>query len=174
MRISHTWFAITLLPAAAWLGLAPQAPAPSIGVAYVSAQRIGTDTVEGRAGVARVNNLQRERSDDLRQKQQVLDATRSQLRLAQADAREKLQVQERQQRTELERAAARAQADIQAIQRQVNADLLAKVKATVAELAPARNIQVVLNSEAALVWAAPSLDLTDSVVAKMNSAAPAK
>lgn len=168
-------FAIPLVLVVTWLVMAQQRQAPrSLAVAHVSAQRIGTDTTEGRAGVARVQAVQRERAEDVRRKQQALEATRSQMSQAQAGDRARLQAQEQQQRVELERSVAKAQVDIQAVQREVNADLLAKVKAVVAEIAPGLNIQLVLNSESAVVWAAPNLDLTDTVITRMNASPGAR
>ena len=37
-----------------------------------------------------------------------------------------------------------------------------------------RQIQVVLNSEQSIIWAAPSLDLSDAVIARMNAAPAAR
>lgn len=176
MKTTLAWLAIPVLPAVTWLGMTPQQrPAtPAVTVAYVSAQRISNETAEGRAGLARVQALQRERSDDVRLKQQALEGTRRQLPLAQADAKPRLQAQEQQQRSELERAVSRGQADIQALQRQVSADLLTRVKGVIGEVVKGRGIQVVLNLETAVVWGAPSLDLTDAVIARMNAGAAAQ
>ena len=167
---ASVWLAVPVLPLLAWVGLNQQRPAPAAGpLAYVSAQRISAETTEGKAGLARVQALQRERTADVRTKQQALETTRRQLTTAQADARTRLQTQEQQQRSELELAIARAQADIQSTQRQVSADLLAKVRTVVGEVVKGRDTQVVLNLETAVVWAAPRLDLTDAVIAHMNA-----
>ena len=170
MKTALIWFAIPLVPALTSLGLAPQRQGVPAGtVAYISAQRITAETPEGKASVARMQALQRERGDDLRQKQQAIETTRSQLAMAQADGRARLQAQEQQQRSDLERAVARMQADLQALQRQTSADVLARVRGVVGEIVKGRDIQVVLNLETAVMWAAPSLDLTDAVIARMNA-----
>lgn len=174
MKTALVWCVIPLVPVATWLGFAQQRQSPAGAIAYVSAQRITNETTEGKAGVARVQALQRELGDDVRLKQQALETTRSQLPMAQADARPRLQAQEQQQRSDLERAAIRAQADLQALQRQVSADALIRVKNVVSEIVKGGDIKVVLNLETAVIWAAPSLDLTDAVIARMNASPAAQ
>ena len=175
MNTASIWLGIPVIAVVTSLGAVPQRAAPPADkVAYVSAQRISAESAEGKAGVARVQALQKERGADVREKQQALETTRSQLALAQPDGRARLQALEQQQRTEFERAVARAQADIQGLQRQVSADVLTRVRGVVGEVVKGRDIQVVLNLETAVVWAAPSLDLTDAVIARMNASPAAQ
>jgi Skp family chaperone for outer membrane proteins len=171
MKTVFVWSAIPALTAAVtWVGVAPQRKASPTGVvAYLSVQRITNETREGKDGLARVQALQRERGDEVRQKQQALEVIRNQLSLAQPEARLRLMSQEQQQRLELERAVARGQADLQSLQRQMNAEMNARVRTVVAEIVKGQDIQVVLNLEAAVVWAAPSIDLTDAVIGRMNA-----
>ena len=84
------WLAMTVLPALA-VGFAQSRPAQAIGpVAYVSSQRISSETADGKAGIARLQALQRERTTDARTKQQALEATRRQLAAAEGDERVRL------------------------------------------------------------------------------------
>jgi Skp family chaperone for outer membrane proteins len=64
-----------------------------------------------------------------------------------------------------------AQTEIQAAQRQMQATVQGRVKTILDDVAKAQNLQVVLNADAALVWAAPGLDLTPAVIERMNKAA---
>jgi Skp family chaperone for outer membrane proteins len=82
-----------------------------------------------------------------------------------------LQQQESIQRTDLERATAQAQADIQALQRQVQAELLTQVKSILDSVAKEHNFQLVLNAETTVVWAAPGTggDLTTVVIERLNA-----
>ena len=143
---------------------------PSSRIGYVSSQRISAESVDGRAGVARVQALQQQKSAEVRAKQQVLEATR--LKLVQATEgaeRLPLQLQEQQQRQDLERTITQGQSDIQSLQRQVNAEILAKVKEILDDVLKGRDIQLVLNVETAIVWAAPGLDLTPLVLERLNA-----
>ena len=172
MKTFPVWLAMSLLPALG-VSLARQGPAPAIGpVAFVSSQRISNETVEGKAGIARLQTLQRERRADAQTKQQTLEATRKQLAAAQGDERVRLQAQEQRQRGEFERAVAQSQTDIQALQRQISAELTPKVKAAVEQVVKSTGVQVVLSSDNTVVWAAPALDLTTRVIEQMNASAP--
>jgi len=169
MKTTSMWMAISVLPALA-VGVAQQKAAPQHSpVAYVSAQRISNETTEGKAGVARMQALQRERADQVRFKQQALEATRRQLAAAPAADRASLQAQEQQQRAELEKLAMQSQADLQGLQRTISTELTPKVKAVVAELVKDTGVQMVLSGESAVVWAADGLDLTSRVIEKMNA-----
>ena len=164
---------MTVLPALA-VGFAQSRPAQAIGpVAYVSSQRISSETADGKAGIARLQALQRERTADARTKQQALEATRRQLAAAEGDERVRLQGLEQQQRTEFERAVAQAQTDIQALQRQISSELSPKLKAAVAEVVKATAVQVVLNADTSVVWAVPGLDLTPKVIEHLNAGSTA-
>jgi len=160
-----------LLPA--FLSLVPggQAAAPRTSqIGYVSAQRILTDSAAGKADVARVQTMQQQRATELRAKQQTLEATRQQLiQASDASARGQLQQQEQQQRIELERASTQAQTDLQALQRQMQVDMQTRVKSVMDDVVKGQNIQVVLNGDTSVVWAAPGLDLTAAVIERMNA-----
>jgi Skp family chaperone for outer membrane proteins len=160
------------------LAVSPVSPRAAVAagpVATVSAQRIALESTVGKASRARVQALQQERADDVRTKQQALEAIRRQLAQAgDASQRPSLQAQEQTQRAELERAAVKAQMDVQALDRQINAELLGKVRQAVGDVIKGRNIQVVLNADSAVIWAAPDLDLTADVIQRLNSPAAPK
>jgi Skp family chaperone for outer membrane proteins len=116
-------FSIPTAALIAFFSLTPSAQAPARGpvsIGYISSQRIFSESIEGKAGVARVQTLQQQRANDLRLRQQTLDATRQQLAQATESAtRSQLQQQEIQQRTDYDRATAQAQFDFQTLRRQV-------------------------------------------------------
>lgn len=171
MKTAFVTTSIALLPAMFSLAPAGQAPATqgTSRIAYVSGQRIVAESPETKAAFARLPALQQERATALRAKQQALEATRQQLaQTSDGSTRIQLQQQELQQRTDLERATVLAQADLQALQRQLDADLKSKVKAVVDDLVKGQNIQLVLNDQA-VVWAAPDTDLTGAVVERLNA-----
>lgn len=170
MKTLPVWLAVTVLGSIA-VGLAqPRAVTAPGPVAYVSSQRISNETADGKAGVARLQTMQRERAADVRTRQQALETTRQQMTLAKDDAaRVRLRAEEQQQRTELERAAAQSQADFLSLQRQVSAEVATKVKAAVQEVVRGTEVHLVLNGESSVVWAAPGLDLTSAVIERMNA-----
>ena len=174
MKTVSAWLALAVAPALG-LGLAQQRVAPTGPVAFVSSQRISNETADGKAGVARLQAVQRERAADVRAKQQALEATRRQLQSAQDEAgRTRLQAQEQQQRTEFEQVVTKAQTDMQSQQRQISAELATKVNKIVDEVVKGSGVQMVLSGDNSVVWAAPGLDLTPIVIERLNaqSAAP--
>ena len=176
MKTVPLWLAITLGPALA-AGAFQKRPAPPGGpVAYVVSQRISTETTEGKAGIARMQALQRERGADARTKQEALQATRRHIDATGDSAeRTRLQAQEQQQRTDLEKAVSQSQTDLQSLQRQISSEMAVKVKAAIADLVKGTGVQVVLSADTTVVWAAPGLDLTSPVIERLNAqpAAPA-
>ncbi len=152
-------------------GQAPAARGAS-QIGYISAQRITTESTEGKAGIARLQALQQQRTAELRTKQQTLDGTRQQLAQSNdAESRGRLQEQELQQRTDLERATAQAQTELQTLQREVQIALQARLKSVLDETLKDQNIQVILNGDTSVVWAAPGVDMTAAVVERLNATA---
>ena len=172
MKTLFATLPIAMLPTLFSLGGSVQAPAsrPPTVVAYVSSQRIFAESSDGKAEVARVQTMQLQKANELRTKQQTLETIRQQLaQTTDGTARAPLQQQELQQRTDLERATVVAQAELQALQRQVQADVLARVKPVIEGLVKGQNVQLVLNADTSVVWAAPGADLTSAVIDRMNN-----
>lgn len=174
MKIVPLCLAIAVAPALA-AGAFQQRPAPPSGpVAFVVSQRISNETTEGKAGIARIQALQRERTADARTKQEALQATRRQIDATQDSAeRTRLQAQEQQQRTDLEKAVNQSQVELQSLQRQISNELGVKVKAAIEDLVKGTGVQVVLSADTTVVWAAQGLDLTSSVIERLNARAAA-
>ena len=82
-----------------------------------------------------------------------------------------LKTQEGQQQNELQHATQQAQTDFQTLQRELQADLRREFSAIVADLAKAKGIQLVLNSDSAVVWASTGTDLTAEVLDRLNASA---
>jgi Skp family chaperone for outer membrane proteins len=156
-----------IYPASSLQGSAPPAAAR---IGYVNAQRILSESAAGKAEVTRMQTMQQQKTTELRGKQQTLEATRQQLSQGGDSAtRDRLQQQEQQQRTDLERATVQAQTEFQTVQRQALADFQAKVRPVVEQVAKSENVQLVLNGDAAVVWAAPGFDLTQLVIDRLNA-----
>ena len=170
--MKKSWLAgvLALGAVSALASVRPPAPPPTAtSVGYVTPKRIFAETNEGKAGVARVQALQQQRQTELRTKQQALEATRQEIAKAADQAvRLQLQQQELQQKTELERFVLQSQKDVLALRHQVEADMQAKVKKLLEEMAKEQNVAMVLNEEIAVVWASPSLDFTNAVIERLN------
>jgi Skp family chaperone for outer membrane proteins len=139
-------------------------------VAYVSGQRVSRESAEGMAGATRLQALQQEKTADLQARQQALESAGQELaRASDAATRGRLEQEVARRRTELTQAVAQAQADIQNLQRQISNDLMAKVRPILEDLVAGTDIQVVLQADGPILWAAPGLDLTPAVLARLNA-----
>jgi outer membrane protein len=151
------------------VGQAQPARTPS-AVAYISGNRIAQESAWGRGETSKLQTFQQQKLSELRTKQQTLEATRQQM--AQATdpaARMQLLQQEQQQRTDFERSQQQAQVEIQTLQRQMNANVLQRVKTTLDDLMKTQTYQLVLNGDTCTVWSTPEVDLTSAVVARFNA-----
>jgi Skp family chaperone for outer membrane proteins len=128
-------------------GSAVVEPANPIRSVVVSLQRVGAESIEGRAANQRLLALAQKMSADLLAKQ-------------------KEQPQPTQQ--ELTRLAQQTQAEFQNSQREVQSELRTKVNSIVAEIAAQRGVDVVLNADT-IVWSVSRLDVTNEVVAKLDA-----
>jgi Skp family chaperone for outer membrane proteins len=141
-------------------------------IAIISAQRIRNESTEAKAANGRLDTLRQSKATELAEKQKALEATHQQLAqqggLFSASKRAKVQADEDRQRAELKQASEQAGAEYQALQRQVQADLGKHLGAVVASLAKERRLRLVLNSDV-IVWAAPGMDMTTEVLAKLNA-----
>lgn len=151
------------------VGTAQSASTPP-NVAFVSPSRITTQSNYGRGEATRAQGVQQQKTNDLRAKQQVLETTRQQLATTtDAAARLELQQRELQQRTELERLAQQTQAEMQTLQRDLNNELLRRLRLALDEVVKTKNYQLVLNGDTAVLWWSPDRDITADVVARMNA-----
>jgi Skp family chaperone for outer membrane proteins len=171
MKIGLIWLGLPALTVVAWLGLNVQgraaAPTP---IAYVSTQRIGKETPQGKADLGRIQAAQQANNTAIKVRQDALEATRKQMAgTTNADSRAKFQAVGQQQAADLQNTIVKAQNEMQELTRQVNADILKRIQLATAEVVKDRQVQVVLNSETAVIWASPSIDLTDAVIARMNA-----
>jgi Skp family chaperone for outer membrane proteins len=151
----------------------PDASFATRRIGYVSMQQVLTETTEAKAAAERLKATQQQKSGELRARQQALDETRRQLgEPAGLFHGKRLRAQEARQRTELEQATAQAQLDFQTLQLQVQRDLRARLKSVLDGLSKRHSLEVVLNHDTSVLWAAPGLDLTSAVIERLNATVP--
>ena len=151
------------------------APRPQTPIAYISLQKILSESADAKNGAKQLESLGQERKQEVTAKQKALEATR--LELANAGGilrgarRAELQDRVRQQESDLQRASQQAQADLQNLQRRIQADLRGRINGIVADIMKRRAIAFVLNEDSAIIAAPAAADLTREVLDRLNSAA---
>ena len=107
--------------------LAQARATPPTPIAYVSMQKVLTESTQARAGAKRLEELRQSKTQEIAAKQKALESTRLQLANAggifSASTRTKLRAQETEQQSELQKLTQDAQNELQTLQRQLQADL---------------------------------------------------
>ena len=142
-------------------------------VAYVSMQKIAAESTEAKTGAAKLETMRQEKARAIAAKREALEATHLQLvqagGLFQRSRRVQLQAEENRQRTELQRLTEQSQADLQNLQRQLQNSLRQKISTILDRLTKQKGVQLVLNADTSVVWAAPGIDLTQEVLSSLNA-----
>jgi outer membrane protein len=150
----------------------------SVPIAILSVQRILTEAKDAKAATARLEELRQAKGREVTAKRQEVEKTHQELLqnggVFRGAQRAKLKADEDRQRAELQRLTEQAQSDVQTLQRQLQDDLRRKMAAILADIAKRRKMEIVLNQDAAVVWAIAGYDVTSEVLEKLNAvAAPA-
>jgi Skp family chaperone for outer membrane proteins len=151
----------------------PRSAAPT--VVTVSLQRVATQSNSGKRAMQQLDTLRQERMRDLTAKQKELEEVVRQL--AKGDAlpaadRERLSQDDAKRRTELQQLTAQANADVQSAQVRLMSEVRAQLAPILADIAKRTGVDVVLNADAAVVWAAPGSDVTNEVLERLNATPP--
>ena len=168
----------TPAPAQAAPAPAPQPPAPfpqGAKIAFVNFQRVVAESVDGKASTARVNALiakkQTEGTDKakkLQTDQQKLQTTGSVMSEA---ARAQLEKDVERETVEGQRFQQDAQAEVQELQNELEADFIKRVTPVLAQVAADKGLQILFNAQqAGFAWVDPGLDLTTDVIKKLDAA----
>ncbi len=156
---------------------APQPPAPfpqGAKIAFVNFQRVVSESTDGKASTARVNALiakkQTEGADKakkLQADQQKLQTTGSVMSEA---ARTQLEKDVEREQVEGQRFQQDAQAEVQELQNELEAEFIKRVTPVLAQVATDKGLQILFNAQqAGFAWIDPGLDLTSEVIKKLDA-----
>jgi len=144
--------------------------APS--VVTISSQRLTAQSAVGKRANQQLETMRQERGRELVEKQKAVETVVRQLagRNALTPAEiERLSQEETQKRAELQQLTQQFQTDFQATQARLQTEIRAQLAPILADIAKRYGVDVVLNSDAAVAWAAPGTDATDEVLRRMNA-----
>jgi Skp family chaperone for outer membrane proteins len=148
----------------------PRTAGPTI--VTVSIQRVSAQSDLGKRATQQLEALRQERGRELAAKQKELEDVVRQLTrndgLSPAD-KERLILDETRRRTEFQQLTQQAQAAFQAAQAKLQTEIRGKLTPILADIAKRYSAEVVLNSDAAVAWAAPGTDTTDEVLRRLNA-----
>ena len=150
MKATVAALSLALAPMLVPSGQASPTNSEAIRTVVVSANRVATESAEGKAVNQRLQQLAQRMSADISAREKDGKTTSEEL------------LKLRQQ----------SQTEFQNAQRQAQNELRAKVNPVILEVATQRKADLVLNGDAAVIWASPALDVTADVIAKLNAQAP--
>jgi len=162
---------------------APQPPAPfpqGAKIAFVNFQRVVAESVDGKASTARVNALIAKKQTEGTDKQKKLQTDQQKLQttgsVMSEAARAQLEKDVERETVEGQRFQQDAQAEVQELQNELEADFIKRVTPVLAQVATDKGLQILFNAQqAGFAWVDPGLDLTTDVIKKLDAASkPAK
>jgi outer membrane protein len=168
-------------PAAAQPAPAPKPPAPfpqGAKMGFVYLQQIAATSAEGKAAQAKVTAFTQKKQTELADKQKALQASQQKLQtggsVMSEAARGQLEKDIDRQQRDLERLQQDAQADINEMTQEVQAEFNKKLFPVLEQLSQEKGLHMLFSAtDAGLIWAEPGLDLTSDAVKKLDAATTA-
>ena len=157
---------------------APPAPFPQgAKVAYVNLQAVAQLSVEGKAANAKVQALTQKKQAEIADKTKALQASQQKLQtggsVMNEQARATLEKEIDRQTRELERLQQDAQADLNELQQELQAEFQKKMFPVLQQLSIEKGLHLLLNVPSeTVIWGADGLDLTLEAVKKLDGAKP--
>jgi Skp family chaperone for outer membrane proteins len=143
-----------------------------ISVGVFTLARTFAESTDGRAAIDRVKAIQDRHRQTLGEKQKAIQGMEQSLQsggtLSEAERSQRARELERA-KLDLQRLTQDAEAELTAVQREVESTFLQKMQPALQRVAKARGIQMVVNiDDGSLLWSDPSLDLTDDLIREME------
>jgi len=159
---------------------APQPPAPfpqGAKIAYVDFQRIAQESSEGKSSAQKINALIQKKQTEGTDKSKKLQADQAKLQqtgsVMSDAARSQLEKDIERQQVEGQRFQQDAQAEINELQTELNAEFQKKLLPVLQQVAQERGLQLLLSrGDAGIIWGDPGLDLSADVIKKLDGSKP--
>ena len=169
----------------------PPAPAPAppkpfpegAKIAYVNVQAIASNSVEGKAATAKLDELRKKKSSELAEKNKALQAAQTKLQQGGAvlndSARGALEKEIEKINRDIQFFQQDANTELQEMQNSLQADFQEKLNPVLEQVATEKGLHMLLDvSNSGAVWANSGLDLTAEVIRRFDAskatAAPKK
>jgi Skp family chaperone for outer membrane proteins len=164
-------------PAAAPPPAAQPAPPPKpfpegAKIAFINVPRIASESAEGKASSARVKALQERKLAELAVKNKQVETGQQRLSsgaLLSDEARAATQKEIEKLNVEIQRMQQDAEAELQELQQQLQLDFQRRLFPIIQQIALEKSLHMLLSTEAGLVWAEPSLDLTPEIIKRFDA-----
>lgn len=156
---------------------APQPPRPfpeGAKVAYVDVQAIASESSEGKAARAKIDELSTKKTQELQQKQKAIQDAQNKLNtggtVMSDAAREQAEKDIEKLQRDYQRAQQDAQEEVQSLTRDLQNDFQRKLLPLIAQVATEKGLHMVFSADSGLVWADPGLNITPDLIKRLNAA----
>jgi Skp family chaperone for outer membrane proteins len=143
-------------------------------IAFINIPRIAAESAEGKASTAKVNALREKKLAELNTKNKQLESAQQKLNsggLLSEEARASTQKEAEKLQVEIQRLQQDAEAEMQDLQQQLQLDFQRKLTPIIQQITTEKGLHILLSqTDAGMVWADPSLDLTAEVIKRFAAA----
>jgi outer membrane protein len=144
--------------------------------AFINIQRIASESAEGKASSARIEQLRSRKAAELAEKNKAVEALQAKQRSAVLGEAAAAQIQKDIDKTqvEIQRMTQDAQSELQDLQNELQVDFQRKVGPVIEAVAREKGLQLLFSQQdSGLVWADAGLDLTAEVIRRLDAASAA-
>jgi outer membrane protein len=156
---------------------APQPPRPfpeGAKVAYVYLQAIASNSAEGKAATAKIQEMEKKKMAELGDKNKQLEALKTKLQqqasVINDQARTQIEKDIDKMNREIQFFQQEAQAERDQLQNELQMDFQRKLNPILEQVAKEKGLHVLLDGQSSgAVWADPGLDLTSEVIKRFDA-----
>ena len=168
-------------PPAAAPAAKPEAPRPypeGAKIAYVDIQAVASNSVEGKAATAKLQELEKKKVAEITEKNKQLETAKTKQQtsatLMNDTARLALEKEVDKLTREVQFLQQEAQSDRQALQAELQVDFQRKLNPILEQVGREKNLHMLVDiNNAGAVWVNVGLDLTAEVIKRLDAARPA-
>ena len=142
--------------------------------AVVDLQRVASESVDGQAANAKVQELSEQKIAEIAEKNTTLQASQQKLQQGQtilsADVRLQLQRDIDKMLVDIERFTQDAEVEVSALQQTLQIEFQQKLVPVISQVANEKQLDFIFSvADSGLVWAAPSLDVTEEIIRQFDA-----
>jgi outer membrane protein len=160
---------------------APPKPFPEgAKIAFIDPQTIASNSVEGKAATARIQELTKKKAGEIQQKQKQAQDIQTKLQQGGSVLSDAARAQQEKDLQRLQRELQGMQEDanteVQELQQQLQAEFLKKLNPIIDQVATEKGLHLIFSTDSGILWGFSGLDLSQEVIKRFDAASktPAK
>lgn len=149
-------------------------------IAFIDPQTIASNSVEGKAATARIQELTKKKTGEIQAKQKQAQDIQTKLQQGGSVLSETARAQQEKELQRLQRELQGMQEDanqeVQELQQQLQGEFLKKLQPIIDQVATEKGLHMIFSTDAGILWGFSGLDLSQEVIKRLDAASktPAK